>query len=261
LALAALTKILPVLIVPVLIWRWRWWQRLLFVAATIALLIPSGLKAGWGLFGPLDGRGLFGALRIYSDSWNFNSGLFHWLEEFLINAGLVEVDANFWAKRVVGLLMVGVLTAVFLAARRYRERNLREVGVVRGILRLSAVPFMAYTLLTTTVHPWYIHILLVFIPFLPGTTLGYLDTESAEEQRAQSLRERDSFGWLVTSPWIYLSGALALSYLTYIDPNDYREFEWIRQTEWLPVLALVGLTILVWLYGRFRVYAIFAPPR
>jgi hypothetical protein len=244
-----LTKILPVLIVPVLIWRWRWGQRLLFVAATISLLIPSGLRAGWGLFGPLDGRGLFGALRIYSDSWNFNSGLFHWLEEFLTNAGLVEVDANFWTKRIVGLLMVGVLTAVFLAARRYRERNLpevwnlREVFDARGILRLSAVPFMTYTLLTTTVHPWYIHILLAFLPFLPGT---FFNAEGAEGQRG-----REFLSWLVTSPWIYLSGALALSYLTYIDPLDYREFEWIRQTEWLPVLIMVGLTLIVWIIFRF----------
>ena len=255
LALATLTKILPVLIVPVLIWRWRWGQRLLFVAATISLLIPSGLRAGWGLFGPLDGRGLFGALRIYSDSWNFNSGLFHWLEEFLTNAGLVEVDANFWTKRIVGLLMVGVLTAVFLAARRYRERNLpevwnlREVFDARGILRLSAVPFMTYTLLTTTVHPWYIHILLAFVPFLPET-LG--DTESTEGQRARSLRRRGNFGWLLTAPWLYLSGALALSYLTYVDPLDYREFEWIRQAEWLPVWAVISLSVIVWFASHSR---------
>jgi hypothetical protein len=259
LALATLTKILPVLLAPIMIWRWRWWQTLLFVVTTIGLLIPSGLSAGWGLRGPLDGRGLFGALRIYGDSWNFNSGLFHWLEEFLVKAGLVEVDANLWAKRVVGVLMLLVLVGVFLAARRYRilpevicncicsRNNLREDGI-RAILRLSAVPFMAYTLLTTTVHPWYIHILLAFVPFLPET-LG--DTESTEGQRARSLRRRGNFGWLLTAPWLYLSGALALSYLTYVDPLDYREFEWIRQAEWLPVWMIICLTIIVWFAARF----------
>ena len=43
----------------------------------------------------------------------------------------------------------------WLAARR--RTNLRPT------LRLMAVPFMAYLLLTPTVHPWYALILLVFL--------------------------------------------------------------------------------------------------
>jgi hypothetical protein len=183
----------------------------------------------------LDGRGLFGALRIYGDSWNFNSGLFHWLEEALVNVGLGAVDANFWAKRVVGVLMLLVLVVVFLAARRYRDN-------LRAMLRLSAVPFMAYTLLTTTVHPWYIHSLLAFVPFLPGTAEEDFNAKNAKEQRRKVF-----FGWLLAAPWLYLSAALALSYLTYVDPLDYREFEWIRQTEWLPVWIIICLASILWL--------------
>ncbi|MFZ0547352.1 MAG: hypothetical protein WAM60_18040 [Candidatus Promineifilaceae bacterium] len=240
LALGTLTKILPVLLTPVLFWRWRWWQRLVFGAVTVGLLVPSGLRAGWGLSGPLDGRGLFGALRIYNDSWNFNSGLFHWLEVFLGNAGFE--DANGWAKRIVLLAMLAVMLVVFVAARRYRSD-------LRGALRLSAVPLMAYVLLTTTVHPWYIHILLAFLPFLPGAfVVG--DTESTKEQRVLSLWRSGILGWLAAAPWIYLSGALALSYLTYVDPNDYREFEWIRQTEWLPAWGMVGMAVVVWISIR-----------
>lgn len=244
LALATLTKILPLLLLPILIWRWRWQQTLLYVAATIALLVPAGLRAGWGLSGPLDGRGLFGALRIYGDSWNFNSGLFHWLEVFLMNIGLE--DPNFWAKGIVGLLMVGVLTAVFLISRRFGPFNLQEVGEMRAILRLCAVPFIAYMLLTTTVHPWYMHILLAFLPFLPGTN----QLNSTEVQRHRGIN-----GWLVAVPWLYLSCALALSYLTYIDPQDYREFEWIRQIEWLPVWLLLSFVLLmVWFNYRKTKY-------
>ena len=224
LGLGVLTKILPGLLGPALVWRWRWWQTVLFVIAIIGLLVPAGLRAGWGLVGPLDGRGLFGALRIYGDGWNFNSGLFHWLEVFLSNVGVADV--NFWAKRIVGLLMVGLLTAVFLTARRVRSDN-------RALLRLSAVPFMGYTLLTTTVHPWYLHILLAFVPFLPGIV--------GQFAKLPHKLFRIGKGWLLTIPWIYLSGALSLSYLTYIDPLDFRELEWVRQMEWLPVLALLGL--------------------
>jgi hypothetical protein len=229
---------------PILIWRWRWKQTLPYIVATIALLVPSGLTVGWGLTGPLNGRGLFGALRIYNDQWNFNSGLFHWLEVFLSNRSLEAPNA--WAKGIVFGLMLVVLTAVFIAAARNlpEVRHLREVGEVRAVrstLRLCAIPFMVYTLLTTTVHPWYIHILLAFIPFLPPVGQSARPVMS----NAESLPH-----WFLTAPWLYLSGALALSYLTYIDPNDYREFEWIRQLEWLPVWIMVGLATLMWLNIR-----------
>ncbi len=42
----------------------------------------------------------------------------------------------------------------------------RQPGI-RSTLRAAAVPFMAYIVLTPTVHPWYILILLAFLPFLP----------------------------------------------------------------------------------------------
>ncbi len=66
LALSTLTKALPVLFLPVLFWRWRWWQLGLYGLVTVGLILPAGLAAGWGLAGPLDGTVLFGALLIYS---------------------------------------------------------------------------------------------------------------------------------------------------------------------------------------------------
>lgn len=214
LAAATLTKLLPALLTPVLWWRWGWGQRLLFAGLTAGLLLPAGLRAGWGLSGPLDGRGLFGALRIYGDRWNFNSGLFHWLEEALQRAGVA--DFNGWAKRIVLLALVGLLLWVWRRARRDRHN-------LRASLRWLAAPLMGYALLTTTFHPWY---LLVLLPFLPLLAPG------ADESRR---------GWLWLLPWLWLSGALALSYVTYSDPSDLREFEWVRRWEWLPTLALLGL--------------------
>ncbi|NQU29121.1 MAG: hypothetical protein HQ525_00475 [Anaerolineae bacterium] len=83
LAAATLTKFLPVLLLPMFWWRWRWKNRLLFAAILItsfALFIPG---AGLGIVGPQDGTGVFGALRIYLQHWNFNSGIYHWLEVWL----------------------------------------------------------------------------------------------------------------------------------------------------------------------------------
>ncbi|MCQ3977936.1 MAG: hypothetical protein DPW09_31295 [Anaerolineae bacterium] len=219
LALATLTKILPLLLLPVLFWRWR--QLLRYGAVLLALLVPFGLQAGWGLAGPLDGAGLFGAIRIYAGQWNFNSGLFHWLaDDLLPNLGVTE--ANEWAKGGVSLAMLATVAVVWRQARRPLA--------IGATLRLMAVPFMAYLLLTTTVHPWYALILLAFLPFLaPGLT----------ESR---------WRWLAVVPWLYLSATLPLSYLTYLNPLDFRELEWVRQTEWLPTLGW----LIVWVVWSRR---------
>jgi hypothetical protein len=212
LALATLTKLLPVLLLPVLFRRWRWGQWALYGAVVVILLLPFGLQAGWGISGPLNGTGLFGAVRIYADQWNFNSGLFHWLEVSLLpSLGIPEATDR--ARQGVMLALLITLAGVWFRADRRRN--------VRSTLRMMAVPFMAYLLLATTVHPWYALILLAFVPFLTPTP-----TESPRH-------------WLSIAPWLYLSAALPLSYLTYLNPLDFRELEWVRQTEWWPTLGLL----------------------
>jgi hypothetical protein len=69
------------------------------------------------------------------------------------------------------------------------------------------------------------------VPFLPAGP-----NESLNHHRLKT-----AVHWLLAAPWLYLSGAIALSYLTYINPLDFREFEQIRQVEWLPVLFLLGM--------------------
>lgn len=215
LALATLTKILPILLLPLLFSYWEWRQRILYVTASIVLLIPSGLRAGWGLTGELTGRGLFGALRIYSAQWNFNSGLFHWLEVILGAPGYGPPSPL--AKVIVTLAMIVVSLIVWWRARSAGRKS----PELRSALRLMAVPLMAYLLLSPTVHPWYALLLLALVPFLPP---------AAGESRAL---------WLTALPWIYLSGALVFSYLTYLDPQNFAEREWVRQLEWVPTLLLI----------------------
>lgn len=218
LALATLTKPLPILIAPILFWRWTWPQRIAYGLITVGLLIPFGLQAGWGLSGDLDGTGLFGALRIYADQWKFNSGLFHWLMLFLGKQGVSNPTEI--AKMLIGVAMVGVETAVFLIART-QTKNLVAT------LRLMTFPFIAYVLLTPTLHPWYILILLTFLLFLAPTT-------AESKQR-----------WWLIVPWLYLSYALIFSYLTYLDPFNHGELEWVRQLEWLPTLGLLITAVLI----------------
>jgi len=223
LALATLTKLVPLVLAPVFWWRWNWGSRLLYGYLVVGLLVAPALRAGWGLFGELDGRGLFGALRIYLDEWNFNSGLFHWLEEWLTQMGIGSPIAQ--AKEITFFLLCLLLVVVWLGSRQSRDD-------LRSTLRWLAVPLGGYLLLTTTVHPWYLLALLPLLPFLtPGTD---------ESTRA----------WLWLLPWLWLSGALALSYVTYLDPANQREYELVRQLEWLPALVFLGIALLSGSAGR-----------
>jgi len=128
-------------------------------------------------------------------------------------------SADQWARVLTGLLLLVVLAVVWRAARSRHEP--------RAVLRLMALPFMAYILLTTTVHPWYLLILLAFLPFCsPGAG------ESSQR-------------WWLLVPWLYLSGVLVLSYLTYLTPHEFRELVWVRLVEWLPTwgLLVAGATL------------------
>jgi hypothetical protein len=129
-------------------------------------------------------------------------------------------------KVIMAIIFVLLITAVWLLAKR-------RPGA-RAALRLMSLPLMGYVLLTPTLHPWYIMILLAFLPFLPP---------SAEER---------SWRWLLIAPWLYLTGALVFSYLTYLDPLNYGELEWVRRLEWLPALGLLLLAGLAQLYHHGR---------
>jgi hypothetical protein len=98
----------------------------------------------------------------------------------------------------------------------------------RAALRLMSLPLMGYVLLTPTLHPWYLLMLLAFLPFLtPGS-------------------DEPAWFWIFVTPWLYLSGALIFSYLAYLDPRDFTEVEWARHLAWLPTLALLATACIVY---------------
>lgn len=218
LALATLTKILPVLLLPVLFWYWDWRQRIVYAVVSVGLLIPSAMRAGWGLTGELTGQGLFGAIRIYSAQWNFNGGLFRTLQKALGES--IYSSPTTGAKAIVIFAIIIVALVVC-----WQARPAAQMRDQRTALRLMSVPLMAYILLTPTVHPWYALFLLAFVPFLPP---------ARQESRLQ---------WLVALPWLYLSGALVFSYLTYLDPQNFTELEWVQQLEWTPTYLLLLVAI------------------
>ena len=233
LAGATLTKVLPILLVPILMKRWRWKGTVLFFLIIATVLAIFSVNSGWGLSGELDGTGVFGAIRIYLEYWNFNSGIYHWLEVAFSGyqtAGAVPADIVgetpiLLAKiTTMGLFGAAVLFTTWQVWRKDRNQL--------NLLRLAIIPLGAYLMLTTTLHPWYLIIIIPLLPFIfaqRGVSTSY-----------------QAFIW----PWIYLSIAIAFSYLTYYDIDNLREYVQVRALEYVPTYLLLIWAILMSFHQR-----------
>jgi hypothetical protein len=221
LAVATLTKGVPLLLVPVLARRWGWRHVVGYAGLIGVICVIFALGVGWGLHGPLDGVGLFGALRIYAAQWNYNGSLYRWLESaagFLWTGRLVPSGSSgatpaLAAKLVVSAAMALVLGGVWRLAGRCRDDL--------SLLRLAALPVGAYLLLATTVHPWYVTFIVPLMPFLlPGRG------------------EANRFGRL-SVPWLAFSALVALSYLSYREPGIVSEDPLVYLAEYIPFYGLL----------------------
>jgi hypothetical protein len=103
------------------------------------------------------------------------------------------------------------------------DLTLDENAVERNIklLRLGLVPLGAYLLLTTTVHPWYVTMIIPFLTFL-----------------LPKVGETNWVGRFIW-PWSVFSCTVVLSYLTYINPIKFQEYALVRHLEYLPFYLLL----------------------
>jgi len=222
LALATLTRFLPVLFLPVLFWRWSWLQRTVYAATCALVVAPFGLGAGFGLVGETTGTGVFGSARAYSDTFRFNSGIYHWTERWISSQGL---DDKGWNEPInLTKLVIVALFAVAMLAVWWRARRVTET---RAALRLMAVPFGIYIALAPVMHPWYLLSLLTMLIFV---------MPASDEPTAR---------WVFGVPWLYLTAASTLSYLTYENPAAFAERAWVRTVEWMPTFALLAVAFVV----------------
>ncbi len=192
---AALVKIYPILLLPALHGRRRWSMLVGCCAAILMGYLP---------FLPVAGREVLGHLpRFLSDPQEmFNPSLMGLVVLLLSRASQAPVYWASWIGRV------GLLIALAWLLRKEAETAddlLARIWKVAGAL----------TLLSMTLHPWY---LLWVVPLL------------AIHPRAA---------------WIYLSGAVAVSYLFYLVTPPTRAV--IGVLEYLPFLLLLW-----WQWRRSR---------
>ena len=211
LGLSTLTKPLPAMLAVVLWHRWQGRARLVFGATVLGILVPFGWSAGWGLIGN-SATGVFGSTRVYSGWW-FNGGVSFWLDN-----ALNRLSAS-WASGGAQLLTGGLMLAVLVIV----WRRACSTHSSPELLGLMAVPFGAFILLTPIMHPWYMVVMLAFLPFV-----GRTPSPSFEH-----------------APWLCLSATLIFSYLTYLDPLNHGEVGWVRYMEWIPVFVLLGAAAIV----------------
>ena len=221
LAGATLTKVLPALLLPVVGPRWGWRYLLLYAGLVLAVAAAFALGPGWGLMGSLNGTGLFGAIRIYATYWNYNGGLYHWLEVLLSGyptPGAVPLEVvGPGPIRAAKLTSLGILGLALIAVWHKSRRCEDDLA----FLRLTALPLAAYLLLATTVHPWYLSLVVPLFPFLTPRRL--------EESKISRF----------LLPGIYATAVVALSYLTYLDPANPREYDAVRLAEYVPLYLML----------------------
>ena len=227
LATATLTKLLPVLLVPIFLFRWGWKGLLLFIGFTLGTLTLFANGAGWGLAGPLDGTGIFGAFRIYLQWWKFNSGIYHWLDGFISgnqSQGFVGIDIENDTPKILAKAITFSFLGLAVLASSFKAWQTKKDDLM--LLRLSIIPLGTYLLFAATVHPWYLTLIIPILPFL------------------MPRKDEPDFYHIFIWSWIYFSIAVAFSYLTYYDPEKLREHTWVRLVEYVPVYLILAWAFL-----------------
>jgi alpha-1,6-mannosyltransferase len=203
LAVAVLTKLVPLLLVSPLLRRWRA-PGLLAFALVILLGVAPFLGSGAAA---LTGLGTEAGESSFNDSVHLL--LIRALERFTAAPELVA-----------SLLTAAVLGGVALALL---WRGGDDLALVRGCGALLALAILC----NAVVEPWYLAWLLPFV--------------------ALFLRQGTGLFPFALTPflgWLWLSGAIQLTDLTYLSPANARAWPIIRAIEYGPLLALSAKTAL-----------------
>jgi hypothetical protein len=139
LGLSMSVKPVAVVILPVLLFRERGWQR------RLAVVVVPVLVLGLQFLPYLGSPGVFDGIRTFARDWMFNGSVFS-----LVFAAIGD---NQHARIICGILCAPVLLAI---SARSKDVPTASVYAVLALLLFSPV-----------VHPWYVGWLAVLLPFAP----------------------------------------------------------------------------------------------
>jgi SAM-dependent methyltransferase len=195
------TKLLPLMFLPFYIKRLGWMKTMVFgtvVMLTVVLMYLPFWSAEMVL-------NVLSSVRLYFANFEFNGSVYLLLRE----AGFHLTGYNEIA--IIGrMLSLMVLAIILLIAWRNKNKEMS------GLPTLMLFAWFVYYAFATTVNPWYVAVLAVFLPFT---------------------KYRFALLWLMLVPLSYH----AFGY------SDYHENWWVIALEYVPVY--------VWLLFELNVFA------
>jgi hypothetical protein len=132
------TKLLPLILLPYLLWKYRWKPAILLLSGVLILLVVSSYLV------ISDPSGIKESFSLYFQSFEFNASIYYLLREI-----------GFWQKgyNIIGTLGPGLaLASTLLILLVAFWSSYRKWSVSVSFL----LSFTIYFFLSTTIHPWYI---------------------------------------------------------------------------------------------------------
>jgi alpha-1,6-mannosyltransferase len=213
-AAAVLVKGWPILSAPLFANRWGIKRLVLFGLGVALPLAFFAVEAGWGFGDTAGGQGVFGALRVYTTAWKFNGGLYHWLG--------ISLGAK--TARLISLLIPGFV-GILLGVEAWLNEGTHHSDLTawnRVLIRWAILPFSLFLLVTPTIHPWYLALVFILLPFF-WPAVG----EDTAIKR-----------WIW--PWIYFMFFEAFTYLSYIGiTTPPAGLEMVQTVAYLPFWGLL----------------------
>ncbi len=179
LGLAIHVKLIPLLFIPFFYKHLGFRKSLGFTA----LVLLVALLIGQLLITPENYQNFMTSVQLYFNNFQFNASLFNWINK--IYAVTIGWDANGWGTTEIVGPVLAKIALILIITLGVLKAYIKQNDFIIGIL-FALVIYYAFA---TTVHPWYISLILTF-----------------------SIFTKYNFG-------IVWSALIMVSYLAYSDPN------------------------------------------
>jgi alpha-1,6-mannosyltransferase len=149
-AFAIQIKLIPILLIPFLFKKLRWRKSIGFTAMTTFVVIGMGAI----LINDAFLVNFMQSIKLYFGNFEFNASLYNLLEEYTFTTkgySEIAIDGPFLSK--IGIVLI-MLLAIFRAVREDKQ-------IFSGMMFALVI----YYLFATTVHPWYISMILILSVF------------------------------------------------------------------------------------------------